>query len=534
MVGFNGSERVSTVYGKVKGDKCQASGTIRWLGIPYALPPVGKLRWRAPQEPAAWDGSRDALHYGNICTQGVEGAVVGGEDCLYLNIWRPDHAQTGLPVLVFAHGGGNLGGSGQDLAAEALARETDSVVVSLNYRLGAFGFFRHPALRTGDPLDDSGNYGLLDLLCALRYVQANIRAFGGDPERVTLGGHSAGARNVLAACLSPLGRGLFRQAVVLSGGMTTADPRLGDERSEQVMRKLRVRSGEARDEQAAADWLAAQPAERIADWLRSLSADCFAGVYESSPIHMGEFPQLFTDGYVLPAGGFNRLAAGGYAQVPLLIGSTAAEFALFGLSIMAAAGLPAERPKGLYEQALSYSNALYGSFNAEQPAERLAAVPGQPPVYAYRFRWGSDAAVTDGVYGLPIGAFHGIDMMFYTGDETVIEAPYRDGYLTATGKSGRAALTALLRGYLKRFLHSGNPNGAGLPRWDSWQADTAGGPAILELDADEQKASARMSAQLRKREAIVAELEADAGLTAQQRDWLRDVFWTGRFFWRDE
>jgi len=531
MRDYNGGKLVSTVCGMVKGNNNAVAGTVRWLGIPYARAPVNELRWRAPQEAAVWKGIREADRYGGSCVQSCNGEIIGGEDCLYMNIWRPDHACAELPVFVFAHGGGNLGGSGQDFAGDALARETNSVIVSLNYRLGALGFFRHPALRTGDPLDDSGNYGLLDILYALRYVQANIRAFGGDPNRVTLGGHSAGARNVLAACLSPLGRGLFRHAVVLSGGMTTANPSLGDERSEEVLRKLLVRSGKAEDEQQAAVWLASQSGKSIANWLRGLNADCFADVYDASPIHMGAFPQLFADGHVIPVGGFGQLAPGEYRQVPMLIGSTANEFALFALTIMEAAGLPAAGPVGLYEKVVRYGSALYGSFNAEQAAERLATVPGQPPVYAYRFQWGSGAAAVDVKYGLPIGAFHGIDMMFYTGDETYVEQTFPHGFLTAENEPGRRALTALLRGYLKRFLYTGNPNGAGLPRWDNWSMAESAERMILQLDADEQQATAEMSAQIRKREAILAEFAADGELTAQQREWLRDVFWAGRFFW---
>jgi para-nitrobenzyl esterase len=206
------------VEGAVAGD------VLSFKGIPYATPPVGALRWRAPQPVAAWKGARKADAFASDCMQvpfPSDAAPLGtppAEDCLYLNVWRPATDAKRRPVLVWLHGGGfvNGGSSPAVYDGSAFARR-GLVFVSLNYRLGRFGFFAHPALTAAHegPL---GNYGLLDQIAALRWVQRNIARFGGDPARVTLIGESAGGVSVLDLMASPMAKGLFRQTVVMSGG----------------------------------------------------------------------------------------------------------------------------------------------------------------------------------------------------------------------------------------------------------------------------------------------------------------------------
>lgn len=180
-------EIITISSGQLKGIRLPELGAIAWLGIPYAEPPIDKLRWKAPREIEPWTGVLPASHFNNSSVQFIQGDPGGSEDCLFLNIWRPDHAEAGLPVFVFLHGGGNIGGSGRDFQGGELACKTNSIVVTVNYRLGPMGFFRHPSLRTGDPLDDSGNYGLLDVLHALKWLHKNIICFGANPGNITLG-----------------------------------------------------------------------------------------------------------------------------------------------------------------------------------------------------------------------------------------------------------------------------------------------------------------------------------------------------------
>lgn len=212
---------VATVSGKVQGKV--AGGVEAYLGIPFAAAPTGDGRWRAPREAAAWPDIRQATQYGPACPQlgSIDSPRTEDEDCLIVNVQRPigTRADARLPVYVYVYGGGLTGGSANNEDLDALVRQNGIVGVTMNYRLGALGFLAHPAL--ADQAGQSGNYGLMDQQAALRWVKANIAAFGGDPARVTIGGESAGGRAVLAHLVSPGSRGLFAQAIVQSASDST-------------------------------------------------------------------------------------------------------------------------------------------------------------------------------------------------------------------------------------------------------------------------------------------------------------------------
>ena len=213
-----GSLVVRTADGLLQGKS--AEGTSQFLGIPYAAPPVGPLRWQAPQPARRWAGIRQATSYGNRCPQlaSGNGPRSDSEDCLYLNVFAPPGARSGphgkLPVLVMIHGGGLVNGSGDQHDGSLIASTDHIVVVSINYRLGVFGFLNVPGLG-GSPLTANGNYGLLDQESALRWVHSNIAAFGGDPGRVTIAGESAGGWSMCALMTSPPARGLFSAAIMV-------------------------------------------------------------------------------------------------------------------------------------------------------------------------------------------------------------------------------------------------------------------------------------------------------------------------------
>jgi carboxylesterase type B len=213
-----GSLVVHTDKGKISG--ARSDGVDSFLGVPYAAPPVGALRWRPPQPPAAWTGVRAATQYGDRCAAlaSTNGARSDSEDCLFLNVQRPTGVAAGrrLPVYVFIHGGGLVNGSSNQAGGDKIVRETNAVVVSMNYRLGVFGFLGLPGLSHAG----EGNYGFLDQQAALRWVQRNIAAFGGDPRQVTLGGESAGAFSVCAHLVARSSRGLFARAMMQSGSCT--------------------------------------------------------------------------------------------------------------------------------------------------------------------------------------------------------------------------------------------------------------------------------------------------------------------------
>ncbi|MBL0728404.1 carboxylesterase/lipase family protein [Piscinibacter sp. HJYY11] len=214
---------VTTQAGRVRGE--QVEGVARFLGIPYAAPPVGALRWRPPQPPLRWDAVRPATAFGSPCVQSAMQEGPGSEDCLFLNVWTPEvRAAAGRPVLVYVHGGGWARGAGNMSVFDGIANMQDGhrlaqqdgvVVVTLNYRLSNLGFLAHPALAEAG---QAGNYGVMDVIAALQWVQSNIREFGGDPRRVLLFGTSAGGSQTCAVAASPLARGLFSTVASHSGG----------------------------------------------------------------------------------------------------------------------------------------------------------------------------------------------------------------------------------------------------------------------------------------------------------------------------
>lgn len=219
----HGATLVTPPCGALLGQQDVASGVRVFKGVPYARPPVGPLRWAPPQPLPAWPGVRSAADFGADCpqtSQTLTRAPGQSEDCLFLNVWTPAGAAPGsLPVMVWLHGGSFVGGSGADARVDGgkLAAR-GAVVVTLNYRVGLFGFMAHPALSAESPDKVSGNYGLLDQLCALRWVQDNITAFGGDASRVTVFGVSAGSASISLLLVSPQARGLFSQAILQSPG----------------------------------------------------------------------------------------------------------------------------------------------------------------------------------------------------------------------------------------------------------------------------------------------------------------------------
>src|SRR5690242_10614928 len=228
------ADQVRTQSGVVEGGRT-VDGVRAFKGIPFAAPPVGNLRWRPPQAAQSWTGVRKATQFGARCMQGriYEDMVFRdsgpSEDCLYLNVWTPaTSADARLPVMVWIYGGGFQAGSASEPRQEGenLAKK-GVIVVSLNYRLGIFGFFSHPELTRESPHHASGNYGLLDQVAALKWVQTNIGAFGGDPAKVTIAGQSSGAFSVNMHVASPLSKGLFRAAIAESGGVGAGFARTG-------------------------------------------------------------------------------------------------------------------------------------------------------------------------------------------------------------------------------------------------------------------------------------------------------------------
>ena len=287
-------------------------GMRSFLGVPYASAPLGDLRWRAPQPLPAWAGTRDALQFGPQCMQGAGRAPVPmSEDCLFVNVWVAAKPASGhRPVLVWVHGGAfKVGSAGQPVYDGASLARRGIIVVTLNYRLGKFGFLAHPALTQENPDGPLGNYGLMDVLAALKWVKANIRSFGGDPRKVTLAGQSAGGTAVYDLMSSPLAAGLFSKAIIESGVFSTPS--------------TTFEKAEAAGAAAALTW---DPGAKDAAALRRLTA---ARVQGDGPALAGDFGPMI-DGKLLTQDVATAFDDGQSVQVPLLIGSNNYEAGFFG------------------------------------------------------------------------------------------------------------------------------------------------------------------------------------------------------------
>ena len=533
-----------TRYGTVLGvDDSATTGTYAWKGIPFAKPPTGPLRWKAPQDPDAWASPKSTQQFGNACVQygriygpGANNRydptigttlnqAVGSEDCLYLNIWRPSTNHGGLPVIVFVHGGSNVSGYTADPVYDgaALANAANAVVVTVNYRVGIFGFLSVPQLKAGINADeDSGNFALLDIVKALRFVNRNISNFGGNPTNVTLMGQSAGAINVYALLTTPATVDarprLFHRAVPLSGGISLATnlppgriPTLNTAafyaaQGNRLLYEQVVADGMAPDLAGAAAWVASQTPEQVAAYLRSKSPATLlftlltklapAGLAGSGPI---------PDGAMLPTDPIAAIAAGNYLRVPVLAGNTRDEGKLFP-TFLTLFGGPSGRlvsDKQLFDIQFAYQpdaapqvtieqwipgvylpvTTPVTGFNAKtELLNQIFLVAGannalstlksqQNDVWYYRFDWDQEPAPFDDIYG----AAHAFDLPFIFG--TFGPSLFSNVANSTANKEGRLDLSDAMMKSLAAFARNGDPNSPVLGvTWPAW-------PSKLLFDA---------------------------------------------------
>ncbi len=471
---------VSTESGLVKGISESETETCAWHGIPYAAPPVGDLRWKAPRPVKKWDGVRDASKWGHRCMQ--MGGFFGNrfnadpsggmsEDCLYLNIWRPENLDSRrlprpLPVMFFIHGGGNFMGTANTPLywGDRLAKAGEVVVVTINYRLNYFGFLALPGLREEDPNQSTGNYGILDQIAALKWVQDNIANFGGDPAKVTIFGESAGGLSVCAMLATPLAQGLFAHAILESGGCAaSATVEEGYEFSSVIAEKLGCKADDLK-------------------CLRSLPAEKF---FQHRLVRGFHLFMPHEDGYLLTDKPLAIIRSGNFNKVPFLAGSNRDEFSLGGR--MAGRRLQRMKPEqwpARLSQVLRISEAdareLLDSYPLPEYDNRIANAVGQmmsdaglicptyqgilaasqfePDTYYYRFDYDNFRL------GKYLGAAHAMELPF------VFNA--FDRFLKIYGKrhlEKAKPLSAIIQGYWTNFAKTGDPNGPGLPEWPRFE-----------------------------------------------------------------
>ncbi|MEU3915588.1 carboxylesterase family protein [Streptomyces sp. NPDC029721] len=488
---------VRTDHGPVRGAAHGSYATFD--GIPYAAPPVGGLRWRPPAPAAAWHGVRDARAAAPRCVQmpppgAAAGAVAGAEDCLYLNVTAPAPVRpaAGRPVLVWLHGGAFLGGSGGDYDAGRLAAGGGAVVVTVNYRLGIFGYFGHPGLGSAPP------FGLADQQAALRWVRANAVRFGGDPERVTLVGESAGALGICAHLTSPAAAGLFQRAVLQSGSCSMSFPRGALGPGSPAYEPFAAQ----RDVQAAGAQAArrlgctAGRDEDVVACLRGQSTDRLA-----TAELMQSFNRPAYGNALLPAAPAEALREGRFHRVPLIQGTNRDEMRMFvGLSLAAfpigteaeyrarlvdafgstaAPAVEAQYPAAGYPTpALAWATVLTDrSLACTTLAAGRAVAAHAPGLPLYGYEFGEpEPPVPAGLPqnpGFPYGAAHGFELPFLfpsVPTQRPLTEPER-------------ALSDRMVAYWTTFARTGSPNGPDAPPWPVLRSAGPRDQSVLSLAA---------------------------------------------------
>ena len=447
---------VSTADGEIRGK--QAGSTDEYLGMPYAAAPVGPLRWRPPQPAAHWHGMRAATEFAPHCPQptGVFGRPSTSENCLFLNVFRParQHGDA-LPVMVWIHGGGFVGGESDDYNPSGLVAD-GVIVVTVNYRLGALGFLAHSSLAT-HPGGPAGDYGLMDQQAALRWVKENIRAFGGNPANVTIFGESAGGQSVLLQLISPTARGLFAKAIAESGGYAQYPSSLAT--AEAQGRAFAAKAG---------------CADQTAKCLRSLPVATILADQNQS----GASADI--DGFVLREPLKQALASGNFSHVPVIDGSNHDEWRLFvALATFEGHPVTAANYLSTIESTLYVSPQIAAIIAQQYPVNTFQSPPlamsalgtdgifacptllldqdmaRYTPTYGYEFN-DEDAPAAYPSPGFPYAAAHAAELQYLFGLPATVA-----GTLSAQ----QQALAAAMRTEWTSFAKSGTPSAPGAASW---------------------------------------------------------------------
>jgi para-nitrobenzyl esterase len=452
---------VDVTGGRIRGERLTGGGAV-FKGIPYAHPPTGDFRWREPAPVVGWSGVRDATAFGSICPQQPSATVPNAldlvsEDCLSLNVWTPEWpvAAARRPVLLRIPGGGNINGGTSEARYDgrAMARR-GLVVVTINYRLGSFGFFSHPALTAESPRRASGNQGLLDQVKALEWVRANIATFGGDPAAITLAGSSAGGIDVGALMTSPLTKGRFARASIESGPARNA---LGD----PLPRDEAERQGAAH----AAKW-----GVQAGSSLHEMRAIPMKTILDAQPARPVAYLNLSVDGYVVPAAPAIVFASGRQHGIPAIMGNAARDFTPgapppTGLAaiIDKTYGPMADRARPLY----AADDPLYGTpevqwatdvgFRCGTILQLVEHVSAGHPAFAFEFARLANPPIQPG------GNIHGLHGAYVLG--TLATRGEGTTLVPMALTPADTRLSDLMQQYWVNFIRTGDPNGPGLPVW---------------------------------------------------------------------
>ncbi|MEE2565685.1 carboxylesterase/lipase family protein [Hyphobacterium marinum] len=445
------------------------TGAHVWLGLPYAAPPVGDLRWRATRPASGWDGERDATRHASRCPQitnvldepeGLEpGLLAGEEDCLYLDIYAPPGADE-LPVMVWIHGGSNVWGRSSEYDGSQLAIDQNVIIVAVQYRLGPLGFMSAPELRADAerPEDRAANFAILDLIESLRWVQAHAEDFGGDAGRVTIFGESAGGHNVAALLTSPLAEGLFHRAIIQSGSAATVTRAEAEGRSGDLANASGEVLGRVVEGPVTAEALRAVSLE-----------DVFAGLDLSGGSHY-DMPRMIEDGVTVPEGGIRAALAspGTFNAVPVITGTNRDEMRLFNalnpdLASRTLGLFIRPRDRDYYAALSDYQSAMW-TVGAVDDLASVMTAGGHDDVWAYRFDWDEGAANLLVDTRFMLGAAHAMEIPFVFNRFELFGR--LDPFLfNDRNAEGRVALARQMGRHWADFARDGDPGGG----WERWR-----------------------------------------------------------------
>ena len=469
-----------------------------WLGVPYAKPPIGDLRWKAPRPKASWKGVLNATEFGAPCTQigstfgdpeAKVGSVHGSEDCLYLNIFAPLNIGENekLPVMLWIHGGSNTIGTAKLYDPSVLASTQRVIVVTLNYRLGIFGWFYHPSIRnlSESPEDGSGNYGTLDQIQSLKWIRQNISHFGGDKENITIFGESAGGHNVYALLFSALAEGLFHKAISQSGSTKTLsidqavsiDDSVKNNSdgtsSKEILNQLIIAEGLARDRNSAIEMQKTMQDHEVVNFLRNQSKEQIINTYYNNLDNKDYMHKVINDGYVVPTEGMN-FNSDKLINVPIIMGTNRDEMKLF-LAFdpeftSQRFSLTFIKDQDFYDISSEYGSEGWKVAAVDKPASELA-LNGNDKVFGYRFDWDEEPKVFLMDFSRILGAAHAIEIPFIMGG---LELGGLEDYMFDEDNIDEAKkLSLAMMSYWSEFAYNGDP-GSGrngeLKKWEPWSS----------------------------------------------------------------
>ena len=490
-------------------------GVKKWLGIPFAEPPISELRWRAPIKINNWKTLKEVNSFSPPCTQFQSsltadglvkpGDIIGSEDCLYLNVYAPNSSKNKLennnellPVMVWIHGGGNTTGMPSEYNPEIFVKTENIIFVSMSYRLGFFGWLSHPLIREQSGLNASSNFGLLDQILAVQWVKDNIQFFGGNPNNITIFGESAGGQDVIALYTSPIAKGLFERAISQSGGTSVTS--IAD--AEKINRyDSTLKNNYKYRHLTTEEWIdvlykkglinSKFDDEELLSDLRSLSSHDLMNA-----IAKGEFwdeqrdlARIIGDDIVVPKEGIlgSLSDSNKHANVPIIFGINRDENKLFNFFDEKYVSnffniYFRVRDAFYYDLISDYQSLAWRSNGLDTPAD-LVKNSGQENVYAYRFDWDEEPKVLGMDFSLLLGAAHAFEIPFIMGD---FDFGDQTSFLYDKKKTQeRDRLSSSMMSYWAEFARSGNPstsNNSNLPKWTSWKSGGLDSFRIMILD----------------------------------------------------